>query len=104
MKYLKAYEEKLIHYLFPIENELLQEVYEYLYMLGCNPIVYEIPKKWKTDMKNIKNKDYLLYYNIENKTIIDYIFNRSYVVKTSEFKNLEIAEEKDMEMKLYINQ
>ena len=28
MKYLKAYEEKLIHYLFPIENELLQEVYD----------------------------------------------------------------------------
>ncbi len=102
MKHLKTYERaSLHHHFYPVEIEYLEEIYEYLYKLGCNPTVYEIPEKWK---KIIKKGDYLIYFNNRNINVADYIINRSYAVTTFALKDFKIAEEKEKEMELFINQ
>ncbi len=61
--------------------------------------------KYQKNAKSMmKDKDYLLYFNDRNIKVIDYIINRSYSVTTFGLKDFEIAEEKEKEMELFINQ
>lgn len=102
MKYIKTFERASIHHhLFPIEEEHLGLIYEYLYKLGCSPIVYKMTDELK---KMNKNSDYLIYFNNRNRKANDYIINRSYSVTTSQLKKFEIDKEKEKEMEQFINQ
>lgn len=102
MKHIKTFERaSLHHHFFPIEEEHLREIYEHLYKIGCNPIVYKITEEFKSSNKD---SDYLIYFNDRNKKVNDYIINRSYSLTTFQLRDFEIDEEKEKEMELFINQ
>ena len=126
MKYIKNFESVSYHgtkknklnrsinfkpkfrpYLYPIVKEDVNEMYEYLSNLDANPMAYKItpdlikPKGLGFDIyHSVKDKDYLLYFESNDK-VPDYIINRSFGVFLS-LSKLELDEKKEEEMKLYL--
>ena len=92
------------NYLFPIDEELIYEIFEYFKNLNVDPKIFIIPKKYLSSFSNKKFAINYKYTGEEGDKIDDYFINRSVELNNTEFAKLNLIrdEQKEKEALQYI--